>query len=188
MIFILRFKYERLKMSCEGLLLRRCCCCGTLRTGTLIAGIGAVILSILTIILIVLTMLGILNVQIRMVVLDAFLPELAIQIILIVNLCVTIILSILLVVGTIKRNFYLMMPWVLLGGMLIIGLLVSVIITAVHFYSNDDTLNGSLWLVLGIIAFLVYTYMWLVAFSFFYQVWQEAKRGAYTKDPFRRRY
>ncbi|KAL1494116.1 hypothetical protein ABEB36_009765 [Hypothenemus hampei] len=177
--------------GCEKFLLKRCCCCGSLRTGTLIAGAAAIVLAIFTIIIIVLAMLDIINVQIRMIVLDAFLPPLAIQIILIVNLCVTIILSILLIVGTIKRNFYLMMPWVVLGGMLIIGLLVSVIVTAINFYtenSESGNVNGTIWLVLGLIAFVIYTYMWLVAFSFFYQVWQEAKRGAYTKDPFRRRY
>ncbi|XP_076274027.1 uncharacterized protein LOC143204955 isoform X1 [Rhynchophorus ferrugineus] len=170
----------------EKCLLNRCCCCYSLRTGTLVAGVGAIILSIFTIIVIVLNMLGIINVQIRMIVLDSFLTEFVIQIILIVNLCVTIILSILLIVGTIKRNVYLLMPWVLLGGMLVIGLLVSVIITAVNFYSNDDTLNGTLWLILGLIAFFIYTYMWLVTYSFFYQIWKEAGRGAYTKDPFRR--
>lgn len=55
-----------------------------------------------------------------------------------------------------QRNFYLMMPWVVLGGMLIIGLLVSVIVTAVNFYtdgSENGTFNGTLWLVLGLIAF-----------------------------------
>ncbi|KAH1016875.1 uncharacterized protein LOC109545337 [Dendroctonus ponderosae] len=177
--------------GCEACLLKRCCCCGSLRTGTLVAGAGAIILSIITIIIIALTMCGIINFQFRMIVLDSILPELAIQIILIVNLCLTIILSILLIVGTIKRNFYLMMPWVVLGGMLIIGLLVSVIVTSIHFYSKNtpnDNFNGTLWLILGLITFVVYTYMWLVSFSFFYQVWQEAKRGAYTKDPFRRRY
>ncbi|XP_066153445.1 uncharacterized protein [Euwallacea fornicatus] len=177
--------------SCKACLLKRCCCCGSLRTGTLVAGAGAIILALFTIIIIILNMLQIVNIQIRMIVLDSFLPELAIQIILIVNLCVTIILSILLIVGTIKRNFYLMMPWVVLGGMLIFGLLVSVIVTAINFYSEDTPngdFNGTLWLVLGLIAFGVYTYMWLVAFSFFYQVWKEAKRGTYTKDPFRRRY
>lgn len=49
-----------------------------------------------------------------------------------------------------------MMPWVVLGGMLIIGLLVSVIVTAVHFYtegSESGNINGTLWLVLGLIAF-----------------------------------
>jgi len=86
------------KMSCESCLLKRCCCCGSLRTGTLIAGAGAIvgvkylkcffntkvlffcickILAILTIIIIALTMCGLINVQIRMIVLDSFLPELA---------------------------------------------------------------------------------------------------------------
>ncbi|XP_050297867.1 uncharacterized protein LOC126737153 [Anthonomus grandis grandis] len=178
-------------MGCESVVLKRCCCCGSLRTGTIVAGAGAIILALLTIIIIVLTMLGIIDVKIRMIVLDSFLPDIAIQIILIINLCVTVILSILLIVGTVKRNFYLMSPWVILGGMLIIGLLVSVIVTAVNFYSEgtpNDNFNGTLWLILGLISFAIYTYMWLVAFSFFYQVWQEAKRGAYTKDPFRRRY
>lgn len=30
-------------MSCESCLLKRCCCCGSLRTGTLIAGAGAIV-------------------------------------------------------------------------------------------------------------------------------------------------
>ncbi|XP_060522976.1 uncharacterized protein LOC132699976 [Cylas formicarius] len=174
--------------SCEDYLLKRCCCCGSLRTGTLFAGFASVILSIFTILVIVLKMLDIINVELRMIILDSFLSEFAIEIILIVNLCVTIILSILLIVGTIKRNFYIMMPWVVLGGMLIIGLLVSVLITSINFYTSDDSFNGTLWLVIGLIAFVLYSYMWYVAFSFFYQIYQEARRGAYTKDPFRRKY
>ncbi|CAG9773983.1 unnamed protein product [Ceutorhynchus assimilis] len=178
-------------MGCESCVLKRCCCCGSLRTGALVSGASAIILSIVTIIIIALVMCDILNIQIRMIVLDSILPTLAIQIILIINFCFTIILSICLIIGILKRNFYLMMPWVILGGMLIVGLLVSVLVTSINFYTEgtpNGNFNGTLWLVLGLIVFVIYTYMWLVTFSFFYQVWQEAKRGAYTRNPFRRRY
>lgn len=55
-----------------------------------------------------------------------------------------------------QRNMYLMIPWVLLGIMLAIGLLVSVIYTSVDFYIKKDALNGSLFLVLGLISFGMY--------------------------------
>lgn len=45
-----------------------------------------------------------------------------------------------------------MLPWVILAIILAIGLLVSVIYTSVEFYIHKDILNGSLWLVLGLIA------------------------------------
>lgn len=45
-----------------------------------------------------------------------------------------------------------MLPWVILGIMLAIGLLVSVIYTAVVFYIDGDSFNGTLWLVFGLIA------------------------------------
>lgn len=47
---------------------------------------------------------------------------------------------------------YLMIPFVLLGFFLAIGLLVSVIYTSVNFYIDGDTFNGSLCLVLGLVA------------------------------------
>lgn len=45
-----------------------------------------------------------------------------------------------------------MIPWVVLGGMLAIGLLVSVLMNAINFYIEGDTLTGTLWLVLGLIS------------------------------------
>lgn len=47
---------------------------------------------------------------------------------------------------------YFMIPWVILGIMLAIGLLVSVLYTSINFYTDGDTFNGTLWLVLGLIA------------------------------------
>lgn len=45
-----------------------------------------------------------------------------------------------------------MVPWVVLGGMLAIGLLVSVIINSVHFYMDGQTTLGTIWLVVGLIS------------------------------------
>ncbi|XP_019868107.1 uncharacterized protein LOC109596943 [Aethina tumida] len=168
-------------MACKCVL-NKFCCCGSLRLGTLVAAISAIVFSIIGIIAIPL-----LKVKLSTIVLD-WLPPLVVKIIIIINLIMTIIISILMIVGVIKRNMYLMAPWVILGFMLAIGLLVSILMTSINFYIEDDTLNGSLWLGLGLVAFVVYCYMWLVAFSFFYVIYQESGRGAYTKDPFRRQY
>lgn len=51
-----------------------------------------------------------------------------------------------------QRNWYLMIPWVVLGGMLAVGLLVSILINSIKFYIDGDNLNGTLWLVLGLLS------------------------------------
>lgn len=163
-------------------LLKSFCFCGSLRTGTLVAGVSGIVLAIIGILVILL-----LPVEFKTIVLD-WLPKFVVQIIMIINFAMTIFISILLIVGAVRRNMYLMIPWVLLGIMLAIGLLVSVIYTAVDFYLREDMLNGSLFLVVGLIFFVVYVYMWMVVYSFFTIIKEETDRGAYTKDPFRRYY
>jgi uncharacterized membrane protein len=81
-----------------------------------------------------------------------------------------------------------MLPWVVLAIMLAVGLLVSVLYNSIQCFSNDRDLEGSLWLVLGLISVIVYIYVWLVVFSYFSHIREETKRGAYIKDPFRRHY
>lgn len=51
-----------------------------------------------------------------------------------------------------QKNHYLMMPWVILGFMLVIGLLISVIYTAVMYFIDGFVLGGSLWLAIGLIS------------------------------------
>lgn len=45
-----------------------------------------------------------------------------------------------------------MMPWVVLGIMIAVGLLVSVVYTAVVFFIDGYVLAGILWTVFGLIA------------------------------------
>jgi len=101
----------------------------------------------------------------------------------------TIFISLLLLIGIIKRNMYLMMPWVILAVMVVIGLLISVLYTAIKFYIDGDTYNGTMWLVFGLIAVVICAYMWLVVYSFFLIVKEICeRRAAYEKAPFRRGY
>ncbi|CAH1108277.1 unnamed protein product [Psylliodes chrysocephalus] len=161
-------------------LLKTCCACGSLRTGTIIAGVAAIILSILGIIVVLAV-----RVDLKTIVFD-WLPKWAVHLIIVLNLVMTIILSILMVIGVAKRNWYLMIPWVVLGGMLAVGLLVSILINSIKFYIDGDNLNGTLWLVLGLLSLVVYCYMWYVSFSFFSNLREESDKGKYSRDPFRR--
>lgn len=51
---------------------------------------------------------------------------------------------------------YLMVPFVILGIFLAVGLLVSVVYTSVKFYIDNDAFNGTLCLVLGLISLGLY--------------------------------
>ena len=163
-------------------LLNTFCRCGSLRTGSLVAAVAGIILAILGIILI-----WTVKLDLRTIVLD-WLPKLAVQIIVTINFAMTVLISILLIFGIIKRNMYLMIPWVILGLMLAIGLLVSVIYTAVNFFIEGQNDLGITWIVLGLLAVVVYIYMWMVVYSYFTIIKDETNRGLYKKPPFMRQW
>lgn len=102
-----------------------------------------------------------------------------------------------------------MLPWVVLGITLAIGLLVSVIYTAVVFFIESFVLAGVLWLIFGLLSVgkystistanfvrrlviifpilsVIYVYMWMVVYSHFMEIREEAHRGRYNKQPYRR--
>lgn len=54
-----------------------------------------------------------------------------------------------------------MLPWVVLGLILAVGLLVSVIYTSIMFFVNHEVMNGALWLVVGLITIREYTLLLL---------------------------
>lgn len=121
----------------------------------------------------------------KTIVLD-FLPSSVVKIILAVNLCMTVLICGLLIVGVLKRNHYLMLPWVVLGIMLAFGLLISVIYTTVMFLIDGFVLVGLLFLLGGLICVAIYTYMWVVTYSHFMVLKDESDRGRYAKQPYRR--
>ncbi|KXJ84019.1 uncharacterized protein LOC109408232 [Aedes albopictus] len=157
-----------------------CCRCYSLRTGSLISGIMGIVLSIISIIVIFTT-----RVEFKTILMD-WLPQNVVKIIFVLNLCMTILISLLMILGVLKKNHYLMMPWVILGFMLVIGLLISVIYTAVMYFIDGFVLGGSLWLAIGLISVVIYAYMWAVVYSCFIEQKNENERGQYSKQPYRR--
>ncbi|KMQ98418.1 hypothetical protein RF55_1216 [Lasius niger] len=69
-----------------------------------------------------------------------------------------------------EKNTFMMLPWVVLGIMLAVGLFVSVLYTAIMFFINHEVMNGVLWLIFGLLVVVVYTYMWLVVYSYFQEL------------------
>lgn len=122
------------------------CCCYSLRTGTIISGVIGIILAIINLILIFTT-----RAEFKTIIMD-WLPSSVVKIIIAINLAMTILISILLIVGAVKRNHYLMLPWVILGIMLAIGLLISVLYTAIVLLIDGFVLAGVLWIVIGLIV------------------------------------
>ncbi|XP_070154820.1 uncharacterized protein [Polyergus mexicanus] len=144
--------------------LTTCCGCCSLKTGTIFNGVCGIVLAVLSLIVIFTA-----NVEWKTIIID-ILDKTTVKIIFAINLCMTILISTLLVIGTIKKNTFMMLPWVVLGIMLAVGLLVSVLYNAIVFFINHDVLTGLLWLILGLVAVVIYTYMWLVVYSHFQEL------------------
>lgn len=54
-----------------------------------------------------------------------------------------------------------MLPWVILGIMLAVGLLVSVIYTAIVFFIDGHTEMGVFWIVFGLISVGMYFFLYI---------------------------
>jgi hypothetical protein len=80
--------------------LKSCCKCYSLRTGTLISGICGILMAIIAIVLIFT-----LRVEFKTILMD-WLPQVAVKIILVINLGMTILISLFLIFGALKvRRF-----------------------------------------------------------------------------------
>ncbi|XP_049546281.1 uncharacterized protein LOC125957546 [Anopheles darlingi] len=157
-----------------------CCRCYSLRGGSIATGILGIVLSIISIILIFTV-----RIDFKTILMD-WLPQNVVKIIYALNLVMTILISLLMILGVVKKNHIFMMPWVVLGLMLAIGLLISVIFNAVVYYIDGFVLGGTLWLVIGLIAVVIYVYLWVVVYSYFTTLKNENDRGRYAKQPYRR--
>ncbi|KAI5651836.1 hypothetical protein NE865_00173 [Phthorimaea operculella] len=171
--------------------LQKCCCCASTRTGTLIVAVLGILLSIATIIAIwvapkhtVAFSTFIFDKDFDKKLSDNEIP----RIILTINLIFTILICTLLIVAVKKRRSWMMLPFVVLGIVLAIGLLISILHTSITYYldENDHVILATCVLVGGLIYLCIYLYLWVVVFSHYLDVRDEEERGRYRKAPYRR--
>ncbi|XP_058789663.1 uncharacterized protein LOC131663324 [Phymastichus coffea] len=97
-----------------------------------------------------------------------------VKIIYTVNLVMTMVISTLMITGALKRSTAMMLPWVVLGIILLGGLFVSVLYTSISLFFNDDELHhmlyGALFLIFGLLVLYIYLYFWFVVYSYFQQL------------------
>lgn len=82
----------------------------------------------------------------------------------------------------------LMLPWVVLGIVLAIGLLISVLHTSITYYldKDDNVIVATIILIGGLLYLCLYLYLWAVVFSHYLDTRDEEERGRYRKTPYRR--
>lgn len=122
------------------------------------------------------------NVKMRTILIDTLPPEI-VKIIIAINLVMTVFISLLLIIGVLKRNRWIMLPWVILAIMLAIGLAISILYTAVVFFIHKEVLSGTLWIIIGFLSIAVYVYLWFVVYSYYKLLEEEKGRGPYGRPP-----
>ncbi|XP_045771627.1 uncharacterized protein LOC123871736 isoform X1 [Maniola jurtina] len=175
--------------------LQKCCCCASTRTGTLITATLGIFLSIATIITIWVADKHYVSYR-TFIFADDFDKKLADmdipRIFLTVNLCFTILICGLLIIAVLKVSFsrrsWLMLPWVVLGIVLAIGLLISILHTSITYYldGQEHAILATLILIGGLIYLCIYLYLWAVVFSHYLDIRDEEERGRYRKAPYKR--
>lgn len=81
-----------------GPILKTCCLCQSLRTGSVLSGVVGILLAVASLIVMFTA-----RVEFRTIFFDFF-PSWVVKIILAINLCMTIFISLLLIVGVFKVN------------------------------------------------------------------------------------
>ncbi|XP_059477037.1 uncharacterized protein LOC132197644 [Neocloeon triangulifer] len=152
-----------------------CCCCISLRAGTILSGILGMIIGLVTMIVVLLT-----DIKMQTIIIDTLDSEI-VRIILAVNLAMTILISLVLILGALWQNKYLLLPWVVLGIMLVVGMVISIIYTAIRFYIWGDPTTGTLYLIVGLLGNAIFFYLWLVVFSYYQLLKEEGGHGFYAK-------
>ncbi|XP_055691003.1 uncharacterized protein LOC129794260 [Lutzomyia longipalpis] len=166
-------------------LLRKCCCCFSLKTGGVILGwIGAVSSFLVAVI----CLIAICNVEtiisaIKEHVKEENIQEDTLRSVLQIFLGVYIALSLiglisasLLIAGSVRRNRYFILPWLITCGMnLLFGLLFSLF--QVVGAMTADVGYGFFTLFIVAIVYGFELYLWLAIFSLFQQLREEETKG-----------
>lgn len=209
-----------------GPILKTCCLCQSLRTGSIISGVAGILLAIAS-----LVVMFTLRVEFRTIFFDFF-PSWVVKIILAINLCMTIFISVLLIVGVLKVYF----DWFIITILFLLSLMFK-IASEITTWCCHGLCSASRWPLVFLCpssirpwssslihsywpaycgsylvycqsvsiytytyvyywekynlfscncCVVIYVYMWMVVYSHFTEIREEAQRGRYNKQPYRR--
>ncbi|XP_029671210.1 lysosomal-associated transmembrane protein 4A-like [Formica exsecta] len=150
--------------------LTTCCGCCSLKTGTIIIGVLGIVFSVLSLIVILMT-----NIEWETII---GLDKTTAEIIFAIYYCIIILFCTLLVIGSIKKNAFMMLPWMVLNMIIIVVFLVIIIYRTIVFINYDLVLSGLFTFFFDLVALMINMYMWLVVYHHFQELRIESKNCA----------
>ncbi|KAM0734423.1 hypothetical protein ACS0PU_011894 [Formica fusca] len=154
--------------------LTTCCECCSLKTGTIIIGVLRIVIAVLSLIVIFTT-----DIKWETII---GLDKTTAEIIFAIYCCITILFCTLLVIGSIKKKAFMMLPWIVLDMMMTIVLMRCIIYNAIVFFiyyvSIYNVLTGFFWLILGLVAVAIHLFMWEVVYNHFKELRIESRNCA----------
>ncbi|XP_050540100.1 uncharacterized protein LOC126904845 isoform X1 [Daktulosphaira vitifoliae] len=151
----------------------------SLKTGAITSGVYGIVIAIITLIVILVNE----DLRIQTIIVD-FLPKSVVRIIVAINLIMTIVICSILLAGVFMRKKILMLPWIVLTILLCIGLVISILYTAIDYLIHSYYITSVLVLVIGLLFVCLYVYMWWVTYSYYQQIKEEDNRTPYTRTPY----
>ncbi|KAM0734421.1 hypothetical protein ACS0PU_011892 [Formica fusca] len=146
--------------------LTTCCRCCSLKTGTIIIGVLGIVSGVFS-----LTTIFTTNIEWETII---GLDKTTAEIIFAIYYCIIILFCTLLVIGSIKKNAFMMLPWMVLYMIIIVVFLVITVYWTIVLFINDMVSGSLFWFFFGLAAVMFYMYQWLVVYSHF----QEIKIGS----------
>ncbi|XP_029671213.1 lysosomal-associated transmembrane protein 4A-like [Formica exsecta] len=144
-----------------------CCGCCSLKTGTIIIGVLGIVFSVFFLI-------ETFTVNIKW----PLIFTTTAKIIFAIYHCITILFCTLLVIGSIKKNAFMMLPWMVQDMIIIVVFLVITVYGTIVLFINNMVSDGLFLFFFGLAAVMINMYMWLVVYHHFQELRIESKNCA----------
>ncbi|KAM0734425.1 hypothetical protein ACS0PU_011896 [Formica fusca] len=150
--------------------LTTCCGCYSLKTGTISIGRFGIVSGVFALIAMCTT-----DIELPLII---NLDKTTAKIITAIYYCIIILFCTLLVIGSIKKNAFMMLPWIVLYMMIAVVLLVIIVYSTIVSFINDKVFVGLFTFFFGLAAVAIHMYLWLVVYSHFQELRIESRSCA----------
>ncbi|KAM0734420.1 hypothetical protein ACS0PU_011891 [Formica fusca] len=148
---------------------QRYCGCCSLKSRTIIIGVLRIVVAVVSLIVIF-------TMDIKWETINGL--DKTAEIIFVIHCCMTIPFCTLLVIGSIKKNAFMMLSWMVLDMIMSVGLLVSAFYIAIVLFINDMVSGGRFSFGFGLATVMINRYMWLAVYYHFQELKIESRNCA----------